>query len=262
MMLSRLILAAAVLAPVSVLAAQGADHSDNEGGFTAKLSYERTVGKYGLLRDTTISTSSMDVTWENDDYGLDLLLPYLRRSGPGSVITIAGRRAVVTFDPNAKASGRGDVTIGLTRYLLNEEDHGFDLDLGAIYKLSTASAPRGLGSGKEDLSLQSAIGRSIGALTPTLTVGYTFVGKEAALGLQNAFYGSLDLSYKVFGALSVGVTYNAGGAIVNGSPDSRDATAYVTVKPLKGARVEVYYLKGWSAQSPDRGGGMNVSLDL
>ena len=62
--------------------------------------------------------------------------------------------------PDQKVSGMGDLTGGITRYVLNEEDHHVDLDVGAIVKFATTSAGKGLGSGKYDYSLQTALGRS------------------------------------------------------------------------------------------------------
>lgn len=239
------------------------DKPDTDSGFGVKFGYDRTVGRYGLKKDTVVTTSSATVTYETDDYSFDVLLPVLKESGPGRVITIAGRRPVVIVGPDQKTSGRGDATFGMTRYLLNEEDHGLDLDLGAIYKDGNASAYKGLGSGKADLSLQSAVGHSFGKFNATITGGYTFVGKEAELGLRNAFYGSFDATYHVLASfLSVGLTYSVGGSVVKGSPSSRDGQVNVTLKPTPRSHIEIYYLKGWSSQSPDRGAGISIGCDL
>jgi hypothetical protein len=242
--------------------AQPTEHSDAESGLSAKFGYDWTAGKYGQSKDSTASVGSLTLTSDFKDYSVDFVLPYLRQTGPGKLIGIAGRRPIVVIGPDQKESGMGDVTGGITRYVLNEEDHQVDLDVGAIVKFATASAGRGLGSGKYDYSLQAALGRSFAGFVTTLTGGYTFVGRPPNQGYRDAFYGSLDLSHNWSESISLGFTYSAGGTIITGLPGTRDGQAYVSFKPAKGVKVEVYYLKGWSTQSPDRGAGISVACDL
>jgi hypothetical protein len=251
-------LAIAAFIPCAALAAP----ADSDSAFNLKLGYDRSAGKYGQLRDTTLETSSITATYDAGDYSFDVAASYLKERGPGRVIFIPGRRPIVIVGPDREASGRGDVTAGITRYLLNEEEHHLDLDLGAIVKFATASASKGLGTGKNDVSVQAAFGKSLAALNATLTTGYTFVGKAEGLDLKNATYGSLDLSYKIAEPFSAGATYSAGQTIARGTPGSRDLTAYLNFKLLKKIKVEVYLLKGYSSQSPDRGGGLTVACDL
>jgi hypothetical protein len=254
-----LLFGVACLGSTAALAAQPADA---ESAVNAKFGYDWTAGKYGQSKDSTASVGSLTLTSDFNNYSVDFVLPYLRQTGPGRLIVIAGRRPIVVIGPDQKASGMGDVTGGITRYVLNEEDHYVDLDAGAVVKFATASADKGLGSGKYDYSLQASLGRSFAGLVTTLTGGYTFVGKPANQGFHNAFYGSFDLSYHLTKAISLGFTYSAGGTIIAGLPGTRDGQAYVTFKPIKGVKVEVYYMKGWTTQSPDRGAGISVGCDL
>ena len=235
---------------------------DEESPVSAKFAYDWTAGKYGRLRNSYASIGSLTVTADGDDYSVDLVLPYVHQSGPGRIIVIAGRRPVVIIGPDEKVTGLGDVTLGLTRYLLNQEDHKVDLDLGAIVKFGTASPQKGLGTGKEDYSVQAAVGREWHGLNATLTGGYTLVGKVEGQDYHNAFYGSFDLSYDVTKALSIGATYSDGASVIPGTPPSRDAQFYLTYKPTKHIKLEMYYLKGYTVQSPDRGAGISASLDL
>ena len=253
---------AAIGGACAALAAPAADRADAEPGFSVKLGYDRSVGKYDQPADTVVSTSSVTATYDIGDYSFDVVLPYLQEKGPGRLITVGGRRPIVVAGPDRKASGRGDVTVGMTRFLLNEDQHAVDLDLGAIYKFGTASVDKGLGTGKDDVSIQAALGRSLGDFNATLSAGYVFVGKPADQSLRDAAYGSFDLSYRLNEAVSAGFTYSAGAAVVKGISGGRDGTAYVNFKPTKNFRVEVYYLKGWGSQSPDRGGGLTLACDI
>lgn len=257
----RKLFAAFACAPFCALAAPSTD-KESDSGINVKVGYDHTVGKYDQKRDTSLSTSSVTASYDTDDYSFDFVAPFLQEKGPGRVIFLPGRRPIIIIGPERKASGPGDVTLGATRYLLDDEKHGLDLDLGAIVKIGTASAKKGLGTGKQDLSVQAAFGKALAGVETTLTTGYTFVGKAPDLGLKNSFYGSLDASYKIASPIRVGATYNAGQASAPGTAGSRDGTAYVELKVAKSLKVELYYLKGWSTQSPDRGGGLTVAWDL
>jgi outer membrane putative beta-barrel porin/alpha-amylase len=239
-------------------AADAADELD----VSAKLAYDWTSGKYGRLRNSYSSIGSVTVTADYGDWSADLVVPYVHQSGPGRLIVIPGRRPVVILGPDEKVSGIGDATAGLTRYLLNQEDHGVDVDVGVIVKFPTASADKGLGTGKYDYSAQLAVAREWRGLNVTLTGGYTVVGKVEGQDYHNAFYESLDVAYDVTKAFSIGATYSNGASIIPGTPASRDAQLYLTYKTTKRTKIEVYYLKGYTIQSPDRGAGISASLDF
>jgi hypothetical protein len=257
----RALVAVACIPGAALAAPPEKPPADAEATFNVKLGYDRTVGKYDQQRNTTLETSSVTATLESGDYSLDLVASYLKEKGPGRVIFLPGRRPIIIVGPDRKASGPGDVTVGLTRYLLNEEDHHLDLDLGAIVKLPTASSTKGLGTGEKDVSVQAAFGKSLGDLSATLTTGYTFVGKAPDLDLKNAAYASLDASYKIADPFSVGATYSVGQTSAKGTQGSRDLTGYLDFK-VKKLKIELYLLKGYSTQSPDRGGGITVACDL
>ncbi len=243
-------------------AAPEADHADDETTLNVKLGYDRTVGKYGQSATSTTSTNSVAITYDTDAASFDVLFPYLSQSGPGRLIAIAGRRPIVVLGSDQKASGLGDITAGMTRYALNEEDHGVDLDFGATIKFHSASAAKGLGSGKTDLALQSNLAHSFGLFSTALTVGYSIVGKPPNQHYRNAFYSSLDGSFKISKAVSVGLTYSGGASIIQGLPGSRDVTAYINFKPTRKIKFDIYYLTGRSTQSPDNGAGITVAYDF
>jgi hypothetical protein len=257
----KALLAAAACAPLCVLAAPASD-KDSGTDLNVKVGYDRTLGKYGQQRETTLSTSSVTVSYDTDDFSFDVMAPYLEEKGPGRVFFLPGRRPVILVGPARTASGQGDVTAGVTRYLLDQDKHAIDLELGAILKLGTASVSKGLGTGQQDVSVQAALSKVLVGIDATLTAGYSFLGKAAGLGLKNSFYGSFDASYKIVPPLRVGATYSAGQTSATGTSGSRDATAYVEYKVVKRLKVELYYLKGWSTESPDRGGGVTVAWDL
>ena len=259
MRLRQLCLLGAAFTAASALAEKP---SEPETPFNVKLGHDHSVGTYGQKRDTTLDTSTVTLTYGAGNYSFDLVAGYLRERGPGRVIFIPGRRPVVIVGPDQRASGTSDTTAGVTRYLLNEEDHGVDVDLGSIVKLATASKSKGLGTGKTDGSVQAAFGRTFGPVNTTLTTGYTFVGKTADLDLQNSAYGSFDANMKLGEPVTFGATYSAGQTTARGTAGSRDLTAYLDLKLARSFKIEAYVLKGYSKQSPDRGAGLTLAWDL
>ncbi len=259
----RILLSIVTAFPLYAAQAEASAEQEDSGvGLNVKLGYDRTSGKYDQSTSSTASTNSVTIAYDTDNYSLDFVVPYLQQSGPGRLVAIAGQRGILTIGPDQRASGLGDVTAGVTRYVLNEEDNGRDLDLGTVFKFHTASVSKGLGSGKSDFAIQTALGRSFGLLNTTFTIGYTFVGKPPDQGYRNAYYASLDGSYKINEGVSVGITYAAGGSIIEGLPGTRDITANVNFKPVKKFRVNLYYSVGRSTQSPDRGAGITASRDF
>jgi hypothetical protein len=255
-------LACVCLVPALAFGAASEKTTEDDSGLNVKAGFERTSGKYGQARDTRLSTSSLTVTYETNDFSVDLGTTYLDERGPGRVLFSPGRRPVVIVGPDRRASGPGDVTAGVTRYLLNEEDHPLDLDIGAIVKFGTASVDKGLGTGKTDLSLQAAAGKSFAGFESTLTAGYTFVGKAPGLDLRNSSYASFDVNHKLAQFASAGATYSVGQAGAKNVPGSRDLTVYVDFVPMRKFKVGLHLLKGYSTQSPDRGAGLTLSCDL
>lgn len=258
-----LLLAAACPAMASP-SSGGSPGSSSDSSWEVKAGYDRTVGKYGDMRDTTTATTSLALAYDTERFGVDFLLPYLDERGPGRVLFLPGRRPVVVFGPDRTASGPGDVTAGLTAYLLDQETRGLDLDAGAIVKFGTASASKGLGTGKDDFSMQVAVGRGFGPVSTTVTAGYTFVGKAPGLGLKNSAYGSVDASVSLPHRWALGATYSAGqsGTVDSTVPAARDVTIYLEWRFARHWKADAYVVKGYSTQSPDRGAAFTIACEL
>ena len=226
-----------------------------------KASYELASGKYGTAVNSVSRTSSITASWYRDTYSVDVDVPYLTQSGPSRRIVIGAGRQIV-INPAESAAGLGDVTLGYTRYLLNQEDRGIDFDMDATLKLPTASASKGLGSGKADLSLQGTAAHVWGRFSASTALGYTWVGKPADLGYHNVFFGSIDASVKVNDLTRVGATYSASQSITAGTAGTRDLMLYAEWKLSKKIRAEVFLSKGYSTQSADHAVGASGTLSF
>lgn len=242
-----------IVAACASLATPPAGAAESDWSWSAKLGYDRNDGKYGTPLSSHDTSTTLTLGLDSDKYGFDLVLPYVAQTGPGRRIALAGRRLVVIVEPGRTAMGMGDVTVGATRYLLTEEAYGFDLDVGGTLKVGTASASKGLGTGKNDYALQASLGKSLGPVAFSTTLGYTFVGKEADQGYKNSAFATFDSYWKWNNTFGVGATYSYGGPSSEGSASSRDVTYYASYRLTKTHKIEVAYTEGHSVQSPDRG---------
>ncbi len=251
-----------LIATFAATASHAAPPAESNWSVNAQLSYDRNEGKYGTNFKSHDTSTTLTVGIDADDYAFDLVLPYVAQTGPGRRIALAGRRFVVLVEPDRTAQGIGDITFGVTRYLLGEESHGFDLDLGATVKFGTASVSKGLGTGKNDIALQASLGRSAGPLGFTLTGGYTFVGKPEGQELRNSAFATFDANWRIAKSVSAGVTYSYGAPSSTGSASSRDVTYYLSYKFTRQSKLELSVIDGRSPQSPDRGFGVTMSAEF
>ncbi|MBL8520348.1 MAG: hypothetical protein JNK75_06720 [Betaproteobacteria bacterium] len=247
---------------LAACAALPAAAEDAALAWSAKWSYDRNSGKYGTNAESHDTSATLTLGVDTDHYAFDLVLPYVAQTGPGRRIALAGRRLVVLVEPGRTAMGTGDITLGATRYLLNEETHGFDLDVGGSIKFGTASAGRGLGTGKNDYALQASLGRSFGPLGLSATAGYTFAGKPEGQELRNSAFATVDAHWRITKAWSVGATWGYGAPTSAGATSSRDLTCYLSHRLSKTHRLELSFIDGHSPQSPDRGFGVTYTVDF
>lgn len=241
-------------------AAYGAD-ADVSAVPDVKINYEVASGKYGTNANSTSRTLDLSASWYRDSYSFGVDVPQLWQSGPARRVAIGSGKQVVV-QPGSSASGVGDVTLDYTRYVLNQEESGVDLDLGGAVKLPTASASERLGTGKTDVSLQATLARSWGPLSAGGTLGYTFVGRPEGSNYRDVAFGSADASVRFDRSLRLGATYSIEQSITPGLFGPRDLTVYAEWKPNKRWRAEVYFSKGYSTQSADRAVGISGTVSF
>ncbi len=128
-----------------------------EGLTTLGVGADYSSGNYGASERTEIFYVPVTAKHETGRWALKLVVPYIRITGPSNVIGAA--EGLVTL-PGAGAvrrteTGLGDVVASAFYNALSERDASFGLDIGTKIKFGTADDSRGLGTGKNDFSLQA-----------------------------------------------------------------------------------------------------------
>jgi hypothetical protein len=126
-------------------------------------------------------------------------------------------------------------------------------------KFATADVKKGLGTGKDDYTLQSDVSRSLGDFLESASLGYTDVGKRPGFRLRNYWHGALGGSSKTGERSSLGLTYNFGRPLIIDGAPQQDLTLYLDLKTVGGSHFNAYILKGLANGSPDYGFGASFT---
>src|SRR5438067_2246733 len=158
----------ALAAPAAVLAE----------GLTLGTGFDYTSGKYGTSEKTDILYVPFYGRYETGRGVFRLTVPYIRITGPGNVLGAGADRVTLPGPTGARRteSGLGDVVGSAFYNVLSERNGPLGLDLGAKVKFGTADETKGLGTGKNDYSLQADFFKPLGATTVFGSLGHRWYG--------------------------------------------------------------------------------------
>jgi hypothetical protein len=224
---------------------------------TLSVGADYTTGKYGASQSTDILYIPFTGKYETGPWAYKLVVPYIRITGPGNVVGAPGDTVVLSGASGTRRteSGLGDVVASAFYNVLNEHTAPIGLDLGGKIKFGTADENRGLGTGKNDVSVQADLFKPIGALTPFGSIGYRRYGDPAGVNFKNVVYWSAGVSYKTAPPTTVGVAYDFRPRILDGGSHVSEMTAYVSHKLSADWKIQLYGVHGFSTGSPDWGVG-------
>jgi len=209
--------------------------------------------------DTEILIVPLSLRYKTGDLRFSATIPWLRIDGSSAIV--GDGNGGVVLDPNAPRtvrSGLGDVNLGAA-WALPEDRLGFGLELSGRVKLPTAKASRGLGTGKTDFTVGAELSKSIGPVTPFVSVGYRMPGSPAGITLHNAWTGSAGASLAM-GKTVLIASYDYREATSQLSRDSEELFGAVST-PLTGRlNLTLYGSAGLAKGAPDVGVGSMVGL--
>src|SRR3954469_16534036 len=177
-----------------------------------------TTGNYGSSQSTDILYVPFIAKYESGPWVLKATVPWIRITGPGNVVGAGADRVVLSEGnaPRRTASGLGDIVLSGSYTLLGDmglladrSSAPIGLDIGGKVKLGTADEAQGLGTGKNDYSLQADAYKTFGAWTAFGSLGYRWYGDPAGVDLKDVFYGSVGATYRFTRDSSGGLAYDA-----------------------------------------------------
>ncbi|CAA6824725.1 MAG: Unknown protein [uncultured Thiotrichaceae bacterium] len=243
------------LIPVPALAT-----NDSSLKFSAGFDY--STGSYGLSKDTDIRYIPLSLKYQTFPWTVKLTVPYVHITGPRGVV--AGVDGPIIINSNGTkittAEGLGDVVISAGYALDSLFQSSLLLDFTAKAKIGTADETKGLGTGENDYSLQLDVAKSYGKTTPFITLGHKVIGEPNGIELNNVWYSSIGMDYKINPTLSNGVSYDFKEASSSTSEDAREGLVYLNKKLNSTTSLMGYGVAGFSNASPDKAIGMQMTF--
>lgn len=244
------IIATALLVSAPVLA---------EGQFTVSSGVDFSSGKYGQDSRTETLVVPLGLKYEFDDWTFRAMIPYVRTSGPASVVGHGPDQVTIdTGKTGTRAvSGLGDVVLGVGWSAL--QSGPWLVELVGKVKLDTADSSKGLGTGRSDHSLQADIYRVFGEHTLMGTLGHKWTGDPAGVNLRDPLFVSLGWMDKLSDTTMVGVSADYRQKLQDTGAPVRELNAFLIYKLDKHWKLQTYLVKGYSRASAALGGGGFVS---
>jgi len=224
--------------------------------------FDYSSGKYGEATDTAIFYVPVSVKYETGPWGFRATTSYIHIHGPANVIggEAGGFSTGVPSTGSVSRSGPGDILLGVTYSLESLWRKALFIDFTGKVKVPTASASKGLGTGKTDFTAQVDIAKTWGRFTPFATLAYRFMGTPRAYVLRDAWNASLGLQYTASHVVSTGVSFDYRQSVSPTGTDPRELFGYVAVALGEKWTLDFYGVAGLSDGSPDAGGGIQITF--
>lgn len=232
--------------------------------FTLSTGAEYTSGDYS--GNTSIEELYVPITgsFTKGSINYRLTVPYISVRAPvGTIVTDTQGQAVVTEGPKTTEKGLGDIIGRVTFYdVFVSPSRNFFIDASAKVKFGTADEDKGLGTGKNDYSLQTTLYHYFDDFYLLGTIGYKFRGDPEGFDLNNAWYGTVGVNYSFTHQLRTGLSYDYRQSSIKGGEASQELSGFISRKLNDSWRLQLYVLAGLSNSSPDWGGGMLLKYYL
>ncbi|MGE0113975.1 MAG: hypothetical protein AB7T07_03695 [Steroidobacteraceae bacterium] len=229
------------------------------GTFRANIGLDYASGKYGGTESITQIYLPVSVAYRSDDnWGLRLTVPYVAVSGPATIIDANGE---LVTGPDRSSGGLGDVTLAATLYdVVRNDAASFYVDLGAKVKLGTASEADGLGTGKNDYSLQADVLKYFDRFALFGTVGYKWRGDPQGTQLRDVAFAMVGGDYLIGGKTRAGLMFDYRPSSLSGGDALQEATFYLSFPSKSNVTIQPYVVAGFSDSSPDWGAGISIGF--
>lgn len=237
--------------------------ADAAGVLSLTSGVDYSSGKYGQSEVTDITYIPFMAKYETGDTTIKLTVPWLEIKGPGDVV--GGNAPIVLGQSNRPVtteSGLGDVVLtGAQTIAKLGEDRPLIIDVTGKVKFATASASKGLGTGKNDYSVALDVYQPINSsVTAFGDVGYKIMGDPSGFNLNNVWFATAGTSYKFNQTTSTGFMVDVRQATQDTSTASRELTVFLSHKLNAQYKLQSYVTRGFSDASADWGGGAMLAV--
>jgi len=234
----------------------------DETEFQWSTGLDYSQGKYTDTQTTKILYAPFNATMLFGDFTAKATVPYIRITGPGTVVGGGGVGPIARNNPSGTItteSGIGDIVAALS-YTKMAQNNTLFIDFTGKVKLPTASSTKNLGTGLTDYTAQIDLTKAAGPVNLFGTIGYRWMGSSPTFVLQNGFISSVGFSTDISANTNVGLIYDYREAASLTAQNPSEITGFIGWKLSKQVRLQTYGVVGFSNGSPDTGVGMQISF--
>ena len=234
---------------------------------TASVGADYASGRYGTGQQVRSASSTFSLRAKRKRVTVFAALPVVQVDAPGNVIAPGGPLGLPIFtDPTRPAtrerrSGLGDAVVGASVQVIPPRRHHLALALTGSAKLPTASAARGLGTGKADYSVVAEAAVP-GKVTPFAAVGHSFVGQPDGYRLRDVTSARGGVAVGIGKASEVSVSYNYASRVSDQVADRQEIGAGLDTALSQRLSLGLQGSAGVSKGAPDVGAGVRLGLRL
>ncbi|MFZ2855605.1 MAG: hypothetical protein WAZ34_16030 [Rhodocyclaceae bacterium] len=247
-----------VVCALLIVASGPALAGDNAFSLSAGMEY--STGNYGAQESTDIQYFPVTGKYQAGPLILKLMVPYVSITGPANVIGGLGNVMPVATagggtPPRRSASGQGDVVAAGSYNVYQNGATGLLLDLTGKVKFATADDSKGLGTGKNDFSLQADVVKQRGAWMLFGSLGWRKMGDPDGSDFKDPWFGSAGASYGLNAATQLGALYETRQSVIDGGAKLSELMLFASYQLAPSYTLQGYVIKGFTDGSPDWGGG-------
>lgn len=160
----------------------------------------------------------------------------------------------------SQACGTGDIVVRGRYYVVDEHGWAPTIALRGHVKAPTASAERGLGTGRPDEGVGVEVSRAFAGTFVMADVGYTVIGDPTGFDYDDNWWYDVGVGQDLArGVVNLSVFFEEYSSIVPGLPTARDILAAVMIRGAGGWRLQVSGQFGLSDGAPDHGLSVGLS---
>lgn len=242
----------------------GFSASVHAGELRLSQGVDYSQGKYGYDQATRVWAVPVNVSWRQiSGWTLEASAAALRIDGPA---ILAGGSAPPPEGaplPSRRLFASGDTTLGAHYYSPTLLARGIYLQGGLELKLPTASASKGVGTGRPDLTAKLRLASMASEIVvPFIDINATKVGRTHRYDLRDTYGAAAGASIRLHPEVTIGAMYDWRRSMFRRSSQSAGAIGFVQTKLTERATVNIYGGTGFGRSSPDARGGLQLNVGL
>jgi len=232
---------------------------DSDFEFTLSTGIEFTSGTYGGDADIEDTYVPLTATVVNGPLTFRLSVPYLSVRAPEGTIFDPDGQPLPGTGAMTTESGLGDIIGSVTVYdVLRSSRMNIAMDLTGKVKFGTADEDKGLGTGKNDYTVQADVYKFMDDFTLLGSIGYRLRGDPEDIDLDNVLIASLGGIYRFTPDMSGGLFFDFRESAISGNDSIQELSAFVSRRISENWKLQFCALTGCTDSSPDWGGGIQV----